>query len=147
MLDQVELTTPTLISLGEQTYKETSVLQTGEFRLIQFIHKTYTSLSCSVGAYLSESGQVVYEWSEEGPVYGPNGQLELDPDNQQCISDQTTADHNRQPATSILPPTQMTPTTTTLPPTQMTTNRPPPAKVNGARPVFATCKNNCPGGE
>ena len=26
----------------------------------------------------------MYEWSEEGPVYGPNGQLELDPDNQQC---------------------------------------------------------------
>ena len=43
-----------------------------------------TILSCSVGASLNESGQVVYEWSEEGPVYGPNGELELDPDNLQC---------------------------------------------------------------
>ena len=45
----------------------------------------------------------MFEWNEDGPVLGPNGQLELDPDNEQC---------------------------------------------NGyKRPVFATCKNNCPGGE
>ena len=61
-------------------------------------------ISCSVGASLNESGQVVYEWSEEGPVYGPNGELELDPDNLQCPG-------------------------------------------GSKRPVFATCKNNCPGGE
>ena len=69
-----------------------------EYKLTQFD----TILLYSVGAYLNGSGQVVYEWSEEGPVYGPNGELELDPDNQQC---------------------------------------------NQKRPVFATCKNNCPGGE
>ena len=62
-------------------------------------------ISCSVGASLNESGQVVYEWSEEGPVYGPNGQLELDPD------------------------------------------LPWQACAGYLRPVFATCKNNCPGGE
>ena len=37
-----------------------------------------------------------------GPVYGPNGELELDPNNNLCTF---------------------------------------------GRPVFATCKNNCPGGE
>ena len=76
--------------------------------MIFYIYKTI--LSCSVGADLNESGQVVYEWSEEGPVYGPNGQLELDPYNYgagSCIT----------------------------------------ADFNGVRPVFATCKNNCPGGE
>ena len=52
---------------------------------------------------MNESGQVVYEWSEEGPVYGPNGELELDPDL--------------------------------------------PLDCLYTRPVFATCKNNCPGGE
>ena len=31
-----------------------------------------------------ESGQAVYQWNEKGPVYGPNGLLELDPYNQQC---------------------------------------------------------------
>ena len=70
-----------------------------EYKVTQFD----TILLYSVGAYLNESGQVVYEWSEEGPVYGPNGELELDPDNQQC--------------------------------------------GGRKRPVFATCKNNCPGGK
>ena len=55
----------------------------------------------------------MYEWSEEGPVYGPNGQLELDPDNQRCIGYLVDL----------------------------------PATFTGRRPVFATCKNNCPGGE
>ena len=52
----------------------------------KLVNKTQseTILSCSVGASLNESEQVVYEWNEDGPVYGPNGQLELDPDNQQC---------------------------------------------------------------
>ena len=45
----------------------------------------------------------MYDFNEDGPVYGPNGEWELDPDNDQC---------------------------------------------DGAtRPVFSTCKNNCPGGE
>ena len=52
----------------------------------------------------------MYEWSEEGPVYGPNGQLELDPDNQQCLQAYGSEE-------------------------------------TGLRPVFATCKNNCPGGK
>ena len=47
----------------------------------------------------------MFEFNDDGPVYGPNGELELDPDNDRCD-----------------------------------------AAVNG-RPVFATCKNNCPGGE
>ena len=47
----------------------------------------------------------MYEWSEEGPVYGPNGELELDPDNDGC------------------------------------------SPFYHSRPVFSTCKNNCPGGE
>ena len=78
---------------------------------------TLLHISCSVDAYFDygdninqtnlfrgdhDLGQVVYVFNDDGPVYGPNGQLELDPDNQQC---------------------------------------------GGSRPVFATCKNNCPGGE
>ena len=56
----------------------------------------------------------MYEWSEEGPVYGPNGELELDPDNQQCDGyiDYEVATYRY-----------------------------------GRRPVFASCKNNCPGGK
>ena len=57
----------------------------------------------------------MYEWSEEGPVYGPNGLLQLDPDNQLCR--RSTPDY-------ILT-----------------------SEINGTRPVFAICKNNCPGGE
>ena len=44
----------------------------------------------------------MYEFNDDGPVYGPTGEWELDPDNRQCV---------------------------------------------WGRPVFATCKNNCPGGE
>ena len=44
----------------------------------------------------------MYEFNDDGPVYGPNGEWELDPDNDQC---------------------------------------------HWYRPVFATCKNNCAGGE
>ena len=51
----------------------------------------------------------MYQWSEDGPVYGPNGELELDPDNQMCF--------------------------------------PPASEFDADRVVFATCKNNCPGGE
>ena len=61
----------------------------------------------SISASINESGHLVYEWNSEGPVLGPTGQLELDPDNEEC----------RVPGAS------------------------------GARPVFASCKNNCPGGE
>ena len=60
-------------------------------------------LSCSISGRVNETGQLVYEFNDDGPVYGPNGEWELDPDNDLC--DQYT------------------------------------------RPVFATCKNNCPGGE
>ena len=56
----------------------------------------------SVGASLNDAGKVVYEWNDDGPVYGPNGEWELDPNNDQC---------------------------------------------RATRPVFATCKNTCPGGE
>ena len=67
-------------------------------------NKTYSDsiLSCSVGYFDHELHQWVNEFNDDGPVYGPNGELELDPDNYQCGS---------------------------------------------GRPVFATCKNNCPGGE
>lgn len=50
-------------------------------------------------------GQVDYVFNSEGPVYGPNGLLELDPENDNCLS------------------------------------------TFFKRPVFATCKNNCPGGK
>ena len=65
-----------------------------------------TILLCSVGRiYNSELGQFVYEFNDDGPVYGPNGELELDP---------------------ALPSSQC---------------------YDITRPVFSTCKNNCPGGE
>ena len=51
----------------------------------------------------SEPGPVVYIFNDDGPVYGPNGELELDPGNQNCS--------------------------------------------RYTLPVFATCKNNCPGGK
>ena len=97
MLDLMELTTLTFISLGDFTYKDGFVQQTGEFKLH---NKTQfdTIISCSVG-YLGEG---VYDFNDDGPVYGPNGEWELDPDNNPC---------------------------------------------GGRRPVFSTCKNNCPGGE
>ena len=63
------------------------------------------SLSCSVGATLQPDDVVVYEFNGDGPVYGPDGLLELDPD---------------------IPESQC---------------------GFAVRPVFATCKNNCPGGE
>ena len=50
------------------------------------------------------------EFNEDGPVYGPNGEWELDPDNNLCFIDGGVDSYM-------------------------------------ARPVFATCKNNCPGGE
>ena len=64
-----------------------------------------TIMSCSVGTtgFSGNGSASLYEWTEEGPVYGPNGLLELDPANNRCYF--------------------------------------------GQRPVFATCKNNCPGGE
>jgi len=61
-------------------------------------------ISYSVGDYYdSDLGDFVLEFNEAGPVYGPNGEWELDPYNNQC--------------------------------------------GRNTRPVFATCKNNCPGGE
>ena len=71
---------------------------------LSFNNKTYSDsiLSCSVGFYF---GQLVYEFNDDGPVYGPNGEWELDPDDNRCDS------------------------------------------YYHGRPVFATCKNNCPGGE
>ena len=105
MLDLMELTTLTIISLGEMTYKDYFVLQTGEFKL----HNKKQSdkiISLSVGAYSdSVLGQDVYLFNDDGPVYGPNGEWELDPDDNRCDS------------------------------------------YYHGRPVFATCKNNCPGGE
>ena len=49
----------------------------------------------------------MYEFNDDGPVFGPTGQWELDPDIEQCNL----------------------------------------KSWRGLRPVFATCKNNCPGGE
>ena len=97
-----------IISRRQQTQQVSSVLQIGDLKH-GYKSQSDTILSCSVGASLNQSGHVVYEWSEEGPVYGPNGELELNPDNQQCY--------------------------------------PPSSQVFGARPLFATCKNNCPGGK
>ena len=43
-------------------------------------------IRCSVGSYVDHygSGQFVHLWNDDGPVYGPNGEWELDPDNLQC---------------------------------------------------------------
>ena len=59
----------------------------------------------SDGEIIDWNHEIVFEFNDEGPVYGPNGLFELDPD---------------------IPPSQCGYET---------------------RPVFATCKNNCPGGE
>ena len=39
----------------------------------------------SISSSINGSGNLVYEWNEQGPVYGPNGQLELDPGNKNCL--------------------------------------------------------------
>ena len=62
------------------------------------------NVSCSASGSFFE-GQHLIEFNDAGPVYGPNGEWELDPDNNLCGGSWWT------------------------------------------RPVFATCKNNCPGGE
>ena len=74
---------------------------------LNFDNKTYSDsiLSCSVSWYydfdLNQPYVIVF--NDDGPVYGPNGLWELDPENDLC--------------------------------------------GDFPRPVFATCKNNCPGGE
>ena len=75
------------------------------YNLINLIIHSDIILSCSVGTYENSDDHIVYEFNDDGPVYGPNGELELDPD---------------------IPFSQCRFFT---------------------RPVFATCKNNCPGGE
>ena len=63
-------------------------------------------VSCSVAYdYDSDLNQFFAVFNDDGPVYGPNGEWELDPDLPFYQCDSVT------------------------------------------RPVFATCKNNCPGGE
>ena len=74
-----------------------------------YIIKQYYITSCSIA--LNRTVPVppyLFEFNEDGPVYGPNGLLELDPDNDLCLM---------------------------------------PFANFWARPLFATCKNNCPGGE
>ena len=69
-------------------------------------NKNYSDkiVSCSVAYdYDSDLNQFFAVFNDDGPVYGPNGEWELDPDNNLC---------------GYL-----------------------------TRPVFSTCKNNCPGGE
>ena len=70
---------------------------------LKFDNKTYSdsTLSCSEYDYY-DFDYYDADFNDDGPVFGPNGEWELDPDNDQCTH---------------------------------------------ARPVFATCKNNCPGGE
>ena len=78
---------------------------------LKFDNKTYSDkiVSCSVDVLIDlDLGSWVPVFNDDGPVYGPNGQWELDPNNDQC-------------SISVMP------------------------HLN--RPVFATCKNNCPGGE
>ena len=66
-------------------------------------------ISCSFGGFDDDLGQLVTLFNDDGPVYGPNGEWELDPDNYQCYDGSIG--------------------------------------FGFTRPVFATCKNNCPGGE
>ena len=70
---------------------------------LKFDNKTYSdsTLSCSEYDYY-DFDYYDADFNDDGPVFGPNGEWELDPDNDLC---------------------------------------------NFPRPVFATCKNNCPGGE
>ena len=75
---------------------------------LKFVNKTYSDkiVSCSVDVLIDlHLGSWVPVFNDDGPVYGPNGELELDPD----LPWQACDDY--------------------------------------LRPVFATCKNNCPGGE
>ena len=69
----------------------------------------YYIISCSIAFdYTAGGPPYLFEFNEDGPVYGPNGLWELDPDNDLCLM---------------------------------------PFANFWARPLFATCKNNCPGGE
>ena len=69
----------------------------------------YYIISCSIAFnFTAGAPPYLFEFNEDGPVYGPNGLLELDPDNDLCLM---------------------------------------PFANFWARPLFATCKNNCPGGE
>ena len=75
--------------------------------------KQYYIISCSIALnWTVPVPPYLFEFNEDGPVYGPNGLWELDPDNQLCLND------SMQIFASFW-----------------------------ARPVFASCKNNCPGGK
>ena len=69
------------------------------------------------------SGQLVYHWknNEMGTFF--NNQLELDPNNQDCDLKLSEGDITQFPVCSDT------------------------IEMGGARPVFSTCKNNCPGGD
>ena len=69
---------------------------------LSFNDKTYSDATLPCSDYDEYDYTDYTDFNDDGPVYGPNGQLELDPNNNQC---------------------------------------------GGRRPVFSTCKNNCPGGE
>ena len=73
--------------------------------LLNFQYKHNLIISCSVGSEFWNSGQLTYNFTDDGPVYGPTGLLELDPEPHSSQCDGRT------------------------------------------KPVFATCKSNCPGGE
>ena len=60
---------------------------------------------------------VIYIFNNEGPVFGPNREYEVDPDNEQCLLDVSFD------LTSVL------------------------YQVRVGLPVFGTCKNNCRGGK
>ena len=89
-------------------------------RTVKGLGTNYTDEHLSGGGYLlgffcptnvvnvtiNENGELDYTFNTEGPVFGPTGELELDPDNEEGCP-----------------------------------------QAIFTRPVFATCKNNCPGGK
>ena len=62
-------------------------------------------------------GVVRYIFNSEGPVFGPNGEYELDPDNEECLAYIAKVGEVEN------------------------------IQVPIGLPVFGTCKNNCRGGK
>ena len=106
-------------------------------RTVKNVETDYTDLHltgsfCPTNSNSSsvDDGKVMYEWNDLGPVTNPvNGELELDPSNTDCIT---------------FPPTPSPPTP---PPMIEVLPSPVDNQIDGRRPVFGTCKNNCPGGK
>ena len=67
-------------------FPENTVLQTGDFKHeeIQITILSNFIYFFSWFGYQFESGKIVYLFNGDGPVYAPNGEYELDPENTSC---------------------------------------------------------------